>query len=54
MFVATLNARRIMVGERCQGYAKTPAHAAQINAHIKERLHGLKQRQSSRAEAESD
>lgn len=49
MFVATLNARRIMVGERCHGYAKTVEHAARINAHIKERVYAFKAVQ--RAEA---
>lgn len=49
VFVATLNARRIMVGERCHGYAKTVEHAARINAHIKERVYAFKAVQ--RAEA---
>ena len=49
MYVAKLNARRLIVGSRCHGYAKTVEHAAQINAHIKERVYAFKAVQ--RAEA---
>lgn len=45
------NPRRVWIGERCCGYA-TAGEAAAINAHIKERRLGFKQRQQTRAQAE--
>jgi hypothetical protein len=50
---AKTNPRRVYAGRRMCGVADTADTAAVINAHVKERRLGFKQRQQTRAQAES-
>jgi hypothetical protein len=45
-YLATFDTRRLWIGARYVGYAKTAAQAQAIRAHIKERLSAFKRQQA--------
>lgn len=53
-YVGVINKRRIYIGRRYVGYAKTADQARAINDHARRRLHEFEQGFKARAQAEGD